>query len=133
MADFKSGIKPTRPTIFNSLLESSLPEKEQAVSRLHGEAQLLLGAGEETTSWTLAVGTFHLLNKPEMLHALTEELQTVVVDLQTLPPWHVLEKLPNLTGVIKESICLSYGVSLRTMRVAPTEDLVYKGKGRNIG
>jgi cytochrome P450 len=133
IADFKSGIKPTRPTIFNSLLESSLPDKEKAVSRLHGEAFLLLGAGAETTSWTLTVGTFHLLDKPERLQLLIKELQTVVVDPQNLPPWRVLEELPYLTGVIKESIRLSYGVSLRTMRVAPTEDLVYKGKGRNEG
>jgi len=133
IADFEAGKGPNRPTVFNAVLESNIPDKEKAASRLHGEAQAVVGAGAETTSWSLAVGTFYLLYKPELLDTLTKELMTVVKDPENLPPWRVLEELPYLTGVIKESIRLAYGVAIRTMRVAPTEDLVYRGKGKYEG
>lgn len=38
------------------------------------------------------------------------------------------EKLPYLSAVIKEGLRLSYGVSMRTARIATEEDLVYRGE-----
>lgn len=44
--------------------------------------------------------------------------------------WQALEKLPYLTAVILEAIRLSYGIAARLPRVAPDEDLIYRGRDK---
>lgn len=79
----------------------------------------------EHSQWTLTVITFHLLNKPDTLNRLRSELQDA--DALNLR-WFALERLPYLTAVIHEGLRLSYGVSQRISRIAPTETLVYQGE-----
>lgn len=127
-ADQDAGIVRERPTVFGSLLDSDMPEHEKSLVRLTDEASAVLGAGTETTSWTVSVITYHLLTKPEILRKLTKELNTVVKDAKKLPTWTVLEKLPYLGAVIQEGLRLSYGVSARTSRVPTEENLIYQGE-----
>ena len=98
--DMDAGITYDRPTIFASLLQSDLEILDKEPQRLSEEAQAVLGAGTETTSWALAVMTYHLLTKPEILAKLTAELKTVVDDPRHLS-WPVLETLPYLGAVIQ--------------------------------
>ncbi|KXJ89734.1 cytochrome P450 [Microdochium bolleyi] len=127
-ADLDAGIRYHRPTVFGSLLESELPEDEKKPARLAFEANAIVGAGTETTSWALTVITFHLLDKPAILARLTEELQAAVPDPTKLPRWATLEALPYLGAVIQEGQRLSYGVSARSSRVPTQENLVYRGE-----
>ncbi|RYP72823.1 hypothetical protein DL771_004007 [Monosporascus sp. 5C6A] len=127
-ADMDAGVIHDRPTVFETLLSSDLPPQEKTLDRLTDEAAAILGAGTETTAWTLSVLTYHLLAKPEVLARLTQELREAVEDPQRLPPWMALEKLPYLGAVIYEGLRLSYGTSSRTARTAPDEDLVYRGE-----
>ncbi|RYO99103.1 hypothetical protein DL764_006905 [Monosporascus ibericus] len=127
-ADMDAGVIHDRPTVFETLLSSDLPLQEKTLDRLTDEAASILGAGTETTAWALAVLTYHLLAKPEVLARLTQELREAVEDPQRLPSWMALEKLPYLGAVIYEGLRLSYGVSSRTARTAPDEDLVYRGE-----
>jgi cytochrome P450 len=127
-ADLDAGITYDRPTIFASLLQSDLDAGDKGAQRLSEEAQAVLGAGTETTSWALAVMTFHLLTKPDVLAKLTKELESVVDDPLHLPGWTVLETLPYLGAVIQEGLRLSYGVSSRTARVPTEESLLYRGE-----
>lgn len=127
-ANRKTGIVGKRQTVFGELLASSLPPHEKSLKRITDEAAALMAAGTETTSWTLSVITFHLLDKPALLAKLTEELRGVVGDPMRLPVWTTLEQLPYLGAVIQEGLRLSYGVSARTARVATQEDLVYRGE-----
>lgn len=127
--DLDAGIVYDQPTIFGDLLQSDLlHESEKKPQRLAEEAIAVVGAGTETTSWALAVITFHLLSQPEALAKLRAELSEVVDDPRHLPPWTVLEKLPYTGAVINEGLRLSYGVSSRTARVPTQEDLVYQGE-----
>ncbi|KAL7950682.1 cytochrome P450 [Trichoderma barbatum] len=126
-AEMDAGIFRERETIFVSLFQSNLPDQEKTVARFAGETAALFGGGTETTSWTLAVITYHLLTQPEILKKLTDELRTVVDDPKSLPSWSTLEQLPFLNAVMTEGLRLSYGVSARTARVATEEDLVYHG------
>jgi cytochrome P450 len=126
-ADLDAGIMYDRPTIFASLLQSDLDVLDKEPQRLAEEAQAVLGAGTETTSWAMAVITYHLLTKPEILAKLTRELKTVVDDPRHLS-WPVLETLPYLGAVIQEGLRLSYGVSSRTARVPTEENLLYRGE-----
>ncbi|KAK8062764.1 hypothetical protein PG997_014861 [Apiospora hydei] len=127
-ADRKAGIVRKRQTVFGELLESSLPAHEKSMRRISDEAAAVLAAGTETTSWTLSVITYHLLDKPVILAKLAEELRGAVSDPKQLPVWTALERLPYLGAVLQEGLRLSYGVSARTARVATQEDLVYRGE-----
>jgi cytochrome P450 len=110
------------------LLQSELDEQEKKPERLPDEGVTVISAGTETTSWALAVITFHLLSRPEILARLRTEFSTVVDDPRHLPAWTVLEKLPYLGVVIQEGLRLSYCVSSRSARTSTQEDLVYRGE-----
>ncbi|KAF6835131.1 trichodiene oxygenase [Colletotrichum musicola] len=127
-AELDAGIRHERPTVFGSLLESDLGVLEKEPRRLTDEATAVIGAGTETTSWALAVITYHLLTQPETLAKLRAELNAVVDDPTHLPAWTVLENLPYLGAVLQEGLRLSYGVSARTARVPTQEDIVYRGE-----
>lgn len=129
-ADRQAGIvsNPDKPTVFEALLDSDLPEHEKTITRLANEGTAVMGAGTETTSWTLSVITFYLLTQPAVLARLTEELRAVVSNPHNLPPWSTLEALPYLGAVVHEGLRLSYGVSARTARVPTGEDLLYRGE-----
>lgn len=106
-------------TIFHSLLQSDLPEKEKETWRLAEEAVLLVGAGTHTTSWCLTVMAFHLLHNANLLRKLKQELASV----KDISDYSELERLPYLTGVLKEGLRLGYGVSVRSARIAPDTSL----------
>lgn len=131
--DLDAGISYERPTIFGELLKSDLGVLEKEPQRLADEAAAVVGAGTETGSWALAVITYHLLTKPNLLEKLRKELATVVEDSTVLPSWSMLETLPYLGAVIQEGLRLSYGVSSRTARIAAEEDLVYHGEWNKRG
>src|SRR4051812_35961694 len=110
-AEKEAGMMKEGRTIFGSLLESDLPPSEKSVQRLTDEATSLFAAGTETISWALAVITYHVLSKPELLEKLTAEVARVVDSSGDLPPWAALENLPYLGSVVYEGLRLSYGVA----------------------
>ncbi|KAB5560262.1 cytochrome P450 CYP542B3 [Coniochaeta sp. 2T2.1] len=114
------------PTVFHDMLGSKvLPPEEKTVQRLAQEGQILVQGGTLTTSWTLAVATFHLLDKPDILKRLRDELKRAIPDPSEVVPLAELEGLPYLRAVVKESLRLGFGTSGRLARVAPDETLVY--------
>lgn len=90
------------------------------------EAQNIIGAGLVTTSWALAVSSYHIISTPAVYEALHDELIKAIPDLTKIPSWAQLEKLPYLSGCVYEALRLSYGVTARQIRVAPEETLNYK-------
>jgi cytochrome P450 len=127
-ANIDANVILERPNIFDTLLRSDLDVLDKEPQRLTDEAGAVVAAGTETTSWALAVMTYHLLKQPQLLARLTQELKTVVHDATKLPDWTVLEHLPFLSAVIQEGLRLSYGVSARTARIATEENLIYRGE-----
>ncbi len=111
-------------TIFHALLNSNLPDQEKTVERLTDEAQVMIGAGQETVAWILTVIICHLLSNPLVLRNLKAELAVAMPDPEIVIPEAALANLPYLTGVIKEGLRLGYGVSSRLARV-PQEPLVF--------
>lgn len=67
-------------TLFHALLESTLPPEEKAAGRLSQEVFTVIAAGGETTAKTLSTITFHLINNPEKLLKLREELNRLDPD-----------------------------------------------------
>ncbi len=67
-------------TIFQDVLNSSLPEAEKSIDRMWHDGQLFIIAGSETTAWALAVCIVHLLSNPQLMKTLREELKGVLKD-----------------------------------------------------
>lgn len=84
--------------------DPSLPPQEKSFERLAVEANSILAAGFETTGGVLSLMTFLVLDHPEIHKRLKEELEAAIPDPDTIPSWQVLEKLPLLSGVVKESL-----------------------------
>jgi cytochrome P450 len=98
MERHRSGNKP-EGTVFQTLLDSDLPEQEKSAQRLQDEGQSVVGAGSETTAKALSVITFHLLNDKRKLQRLREELKSAsIVDLNSPGLISRLEKLPYLVS-----------------------------------
>jgi cytochrome P450 len=85
-------------TIFESLLESNLPEKDKSFDRLWQESLLVVGAGADTTANVCAQLTFHLLSNPDKLATLKKELEEALPDAYEPVKLTVVEHLPYLVG-----------------------------------
>lgn len=122
--DHRNGVVRKSRTVYDGIFDSSLPESEKSIYRLSGEGSTVLGAGTETTAWTLTVITYFLLAQPETQARVASELRGM--DPSNLS-WLDLEKLPHLSSVILEGLRMSYGLPMRLPRIARDEDLVYHG------
>lgn len=85
-----------RETIFDALLDPSLPPSEKTLERLCEEGLILLGAGSETTANTMALAAYHLARNKPVQEKLREELRTVMPTPDSRPLWSDLERLPYL-------------------------------------
>ncbi len=130
ITDLKAGkidalaAKSEHATVFSELLRGDLPLVEKSNLRLQDEAQLIIGAGLATTGWTLSVATFYILSNPSVLDRLRKELKEAIPSINESDPtaqleWTELERLPYLSGCIKESIRLSYSTTARNARLLP--------------
>jgi cytochrome P450 len=106
-ADTKTAAKEAAaaPTIFDSILDSDLPEAEKQTERLWEEAQVICIAGTETTAWTLSVLTFYLLSNPDVMRRLRDELEKAMPDPDQHMEIKELEKLPYLVGCGDAETC----------------------------
>lgn len=140
IAEIRTGLNEAHklannPTIFHELLLTDLlPEHEKVDKRLADEAVEIVAAGIVTTSWTLSIATFHILNNIEVLNKLRAELKRQIPDPLNLNDlqshnsqvdWRTLEPLVYLSGCVKEAIRLSGGVLARSPRILPDQDLKY--------
>ncbi|KAK9415508.1 putative Trichodiene oxygenase [Seiridium unicorne] len=109
--------KASRITVFHEILGSNLPPRDKSLERLTQEAILINGAGIETTTWTLTLGTAHVLLNPRINEQLGLELRSAIPDPAKILPWDKLEKLPYLNAVVMESLRLSFGSVQRLPRI----------------
>ncbi|KAF7919254.1 hypothetical protein EAE99_008556 [Botrytis elliptica] len=114
-------------TIVHAILESDeIPPSEKEFQRLFEEAFVLIGAGSDTVSNMLTNTHFHLLDNPQHLKTLRDELKSVMQDRYARACLKDLEGLPFLNAVTNEGLRLSYGVSTRLPRISPYEVMMYK-------
>ncbi|KAL3422991.1 Trichodiene oxygenase 7 [Phlyctema vagabunda] len=114
------------PTIMWGIANNpDLPAEEKTFKRLAVEANSILAAGFETTAGILTLMTFLVLDSPEVHSRLKKELEIAIPDPAIVPNWQVLEKLPLLSAVVKESLRLAVGAFSRLPRVYP-EPMQYK-------
>ncbi len=111
-------------TIFHELHRSDLTSKDKTVKRLADEAVTIQGAALTTTSWTLSIATFYIVDNPKIQETLRKELAEAFPDPQADMEWLQLEKLPYLKACVQESIRLTYGVMVRNPRI-PYQPMTY--------
>ncbi|KAL3491856.1 cytochrome P450 [Aspergillus germanicus] len=114
----------SKPTFFHDVLNSDLPPEEKEPARLAQEVQVLIGAGGETTAKMLAWTIYYLLESPENVNKLKEELDRL--DPSGTATLIDYERMPYLICVMLEGLRLSYGVSSRLQRIAPDRDLQFR-------
>jgi cytochrome P450 len=128
---FKAGIKPNRRTIFHELLDQTSTEEETpsppSVDRLNGEALSFCTAAADTTGNAMEMAAYHVVTNPDIYEKLKKELRDAFPDPSTDLDYTTLEKLPYLTGVVKEGQRLSYGVISRLARGTPEGGATFNG------
>lgn len=98
--DVLNAKEPTssKETMFTSLANPTLPPEERTLARLEDEGFVVLAAGTETTAYALSVTLFHLLDNPDILSKLYDEVKIVMPDPSICPPLSVLENLPLIVS-----------------------------------
>ena len=115
----------SHPTIFHEMLSSEhLPAEEKSPIRLAQEGQILVQGGTLTSSWTISVAVFHLLDRPAVLHKLRDELFAAIPNPDEVVALVKLEQLPYLRAVVKEAIRHGIGTGSRLARIPTDETLV---------
>lgn len=113
-------------TIFHGILQSKLPDSEKTISRMADEAFVLIVAGGETTARVLTYIFASILQNPQILARLREEIDTVMpTNDEDLPSSRILEELPYFKAVIQEGLRMAAPVTNRPILIAPAEDLKY--------
>ncbi|KAJ8124653.1 hypothetical protein O1611_g8987 [Lasiodiplodia mahajangana] len=128
--EIRSSPNPERikSTIFEGIINSSLPDEDKTDARLAAEAQLVVFAGEGTTAHTLTAATYELLAHPEDLQKVREELAQAIPDANETPSFSQVDSLPYLNAVINEVIRLHPGVMNRQPRISPDLPIAYHDK-----
>ena len=94
----KDAEKTSYKNIFEELIDSDIPPQEKTINRLNQEGFALILAGGDTSSQTLAYISFHLLDNPEILKQLKQELCVAIPDPDFPLKWQELEQLPFLVS-----------------------------------
>lgn len=114
------------PSVFHELMQTDLlPPEEKTLQHLVDEGQTIVQAGQVTTTHMLYTTAFHILDNPEVLAKLREELVEAMPDGK-LVSLQKLEHLAYLSAVVSEGLRKSYSTFHRLHRVSPDEALIYK-------
>ncbi len=120
-----------KTTIFDGILNSTLPAADKTDARLASEAQLVIFAGEGTTAFTLTAAVYELLANPPVLTRMKAELEGAIPDPESIPSFAQVDGLPYLNAIVQEVIRLHPGVMNRQMRVPADQPVVYTDKQRS--
>ncbi|KAJ2988862.1 hypothetical protein NUW58_g3760 [Xylaria curta] len=114
------------PTVLREIIaDPDLGPSEKTPKRLMFEAKTILNAGTGTISWTLTTAIWYLTANPDMLARLRAEIRTVMPNARNPVKYQELEQLPYFTAVVKESLRLGFGATMRSARAAPDRALQY--------
>ncbi|RYP39080.1 hypothetical protein DL767_002343 [Monosporascus sp. MG133] len=117
-----------KSTIFEAILNSSLPDEDKTDARLAAEAQLVVFAGEGTTAYTLSAAVYELLAHPAELQKLQEELIQAIPDPEEIPSFAQVDGLPYFNAIVNEVVRLHPGVMNRQPRISPDLPITYQDK-----
>lgn len=112
-------------SVFKDLLSSpTLPASERSLPRLRSEGIMLMLAGTDSTAKVLVTTHYHLLANPPMLDRVRAELSSLTPATRSAAQ---LQRLPYFAACITEANRLVFGLTGRNARIAPEEELSYRG------
>ncbi|KAJ0417856.1 cytochrome P450 [Aspergillus carlsbadensis] len=116
-----------KSTIFEGLINSSLPDSEKSDARLAHEAQLIVFAGQGTVAYSITAAIFELLANPADFEKVRDELCLAIpdADADTIPRYSQVECLPYFQAALQEALRLHPAVCTRLPRVSPDTPIVY--------
>ena len=131
VCEVEAGVKPERETIFHTLLNPDAARAEgyevPTVQHMVDESFGMLAAAAETAGNAMTICAFHVVFNPEIYAKLRTELCDAFPDPAKPMDFLTAEKLPYLTGVVKDGLRLSYGVIHPLPRVVPESGAVFNG------
>ncbi|KAJ4135277.1 hypothetical protein NW768_004899 [Fusarium equiseti] len=107
-----------RPVVYAALDSCS---EDEAVA----EATDILVAGSDTTAYTLTVALWHITKHQAISNELVESLFRNIPDAKTIPNLPVLEKIPILNAIVKESVRIASAVPGRLPRIVPSHAALF--------
>lgn len=114
------------PDVVQTLLASNLPAHEKTFPRLFSETRSVIMAGTETTGSLLVAITAYMLNHPDKMEKLREELgQAELAKGGAALQYSDIRELPYITGVVNEGLRLANPTPTRLPRTCPDQDLTY--------
>lgn len=117
----EKGEKPDHSVFYELRDNPTLPPEEKTIDRLQDEATLLIMAGTESTAKSLTIAAFYLLHHPQILDKLRQELATARTQTEADElSLNTLLALPYLNAVAQEAHRLSFGLTVRHVRYAPS-------------
>lgn len=104
--------REAKKDFFYYLLNAKDPETGNGLStpELWGEANVLMIAGSDTTSTTLAASLFYLVRRPQALATLTAEVRGAFSDVEEIVTGARLNELSYLKACLDEALRLSPAV-----------------------
>ncbi|OAL56028.1 cytochrome P450 [Pyrenochaeta sp. DS3sAY3a] len=116
------------PDVMSHLLEHASNSGDTEFERmmLHGDSQLIIIAGSDTTTATLTCAFYHLAKDKHILRKLREKLKSLV-PRGTKADFATLARAPYLNGVINETLRLHPPVPSGVQRITPKEGLQIGG------
>ena len=118
------------PTMFDIALNPDARKGRPAltVDQLSADTLLLLLAGTDTTSLTLAMATYRILSNPYILRELQAELREAMPRKDMQLEYAELEQLPYLRAVVRETLRTAVVTPGRLPRVVPAEGVLFCGR-----
>ena len=116
-----------RRTIFHSYVQADLPPGVKTSQGVIDDADILIGAGYETTGHALSTATVHILEDPSIQAKLVSELRAHWLDpSSTIPSWKELESIPYVNACVTEALRMAIGAAMRLPRVNHVAPIHYK-------
>ncbi|TAQ83096.1 hypothetical protein B7494_g8578 [Chlorociboria aeruginascens] len=116
--DEKKGDQRPAP-LFQTLLESNLPDQEKSTWRMSQEGSEMFAASG-TTARVMSACMFYLHERPETLKLLQQELDERIPDPRRIPALKTFESFTYMQAVIRESLRMAAPVATRLPLVAPS-------------
>jgi cytochrome P450 len=104
--EFEKNGGSERKDIAHYLIKSRDPEtgKGYTTDELRAESGLIVVAGSDTTSTTIAAAFFYLARNPKVMTRLTKELTSTFADVEEIRTGQKLSSLPYLRAVMDETL-----------------------------
>jgi cytochrome P450 family 628 len=118
-------MKPAEPDVMSYLLDSPSTRFKTAAEEqnwLVGDSRLIVVAGSDTTTTTLAFICYHLAKDPSQVEKLRAELQNTAYQANSAD-LSILQNLDHLNGVINEALRLHPPLPGGVYRLSPPEGL----------